>query len=464
MKLLLADQKEDQDIVPMNRILSSIFPSLSKPGREDKSPVRLLNSLLLHFRPRAVDERTLRFTLTWGLGGMAATLVVLLFCTGILLKFAYEPSPLRAYESITYLQQNILFGQLIRNIHHWSGTILLLVVFLHFLRVFFTGAFTAPRQFNWIIGLGLLCSVLISAFTGYLLPWDQLGFWAVTICTSMLEYIPLVGNWLKEALQGGPEMGPAILTSFYAIHTAVMPVVLVFLMGFHFWRVRRAKGLVVLRSPAEAPGTRGVSVASIPNLLVREVAVGLALLAFVLLFSMLFNAPLADKANPGLSPNPTKAPWYFMGLQELLMHFHPLFSLIIIPLLGGFFLLAVPYLDYHDDTSGVWFSSNNGRKTALAAALISALITIVFIIANEFLVDLGTLLPWLPAAVSNGLIPFALCLLVLGLFSGFLRNKYSPSKNELVQAVFVFLLTAFVVLTITGIWFRGTGMKLVLGS
>ena len=152
-----------------------------------------------------------------------------------------------------------------------------------------------------------------------------------------------------------------------------------------------------------------------------------------------------------------------MGLQELLMHFHPLFSLIIIPLLGGFFLLAVPYLDYHDDTSGVWFSSNNGRKTALAAALISALITIVFIIANEFLVDLGTLLPWLPAAVSNGLIPFALCLLVLGLFSGFLRNKYSPSKNELVQAVFVFLLTAFVVLTITGIWFRGTGMKLGIG-
>jgi quinol-cytochrome oxidoreductase complex cytochrome b subunit len=451
-----------QDILTMNRILSSIFPNLSKPGREDESPVRLLNSLLLHFRPRTVDERTLRFTLTWGLGGMAATLVSLLFCTGILLKFVYEPSPSRAYESITYLQQNILFGQLIRNIHHWSGNILLLVVFLHFLRVFFTGAYTAPRQFNWVIGLGLVCSVLVSAFTGYLLPWDQLGFWAVTICTSMLEYIPLVGKWLKESLQGGPEMGPAILTNFYAIHTAVMPVVLASLMGFHFWRVRKAKGLVVLRSPAEAPGTRGAPVASIPNLLIREVAVGLAMLAFVLLFSMLLNAPLADKANPGMSPNPTKAPWYFMGLQELLMHFHPLFSLIIIPLLGGFFLLAVPYLDYPENKSGVWFSSNNGRKTALAAALVSAPITIIFIIAREFIFDLRTLLPWLPAAVSNGLLPFALCLLVLVFFYGFLMKKYSPSRNEMVQAVFVFMLTAFIVLTIIGIWFRETGMKLVL--
>lgn len=272
----------------MNRILSSIFPSLSQPDGKGRRTNKFLNSLLLHFRPRTVDDRTLRFTLTWGLGGMAAVLIFLLFCTGILLKFVYEPSPARAYESILYLQNNILFGQLIRNIHHWSGNILLLVVFLHFLRVFFTGAFTAPRQFNWIIGLALLGSVLLSAFTGYLLPWDQLGFWAVTICTTMLEYVPIIGKWLQESIQGGPEMGPAILTNFYAIHTAVMPVVLVFLLGFHFWRVRKAKGLVILRSPDEAPDTRGETVSSIPNLLVREIAVGLALLAFMLVFAMLF--------------------------------------------------------------------------------------------------------------------------------------------------------------------------------
>jgi quinol-cytochrome oxidoreductase complex cytochrome b subunit len=141
----------------------------------------------------------------------------------------------------------------------------------------------------------------------------------------------MVGKWLRESIQGGPEMGPTILTIFYAIHTAVMPAVLIFLMGFHFWRVRKAKGLVILRSPAEPPEIKGESVSSIPNLLVREVAVGLALLAFIMVFSMPFNAPLADKANPGLSPNPTKAPWYFLGVQELLMHFHPLYSLVIFP-------------------------------------------------------------------------------------------------------------------------------------
>jgi quinol-cytochrome oxidoreductase complex cytochrome b subunit len=445
----------------MNRILSSIFPSLSQPGRVDRKKIKLLNSLLLHFRPRAVDDRTLCFTLTWGLGGMAAVLILLLFCTGVMLKFVYEPSPTRAYESILYLQNNIVFGQVIRNIHHWSGNILLLVAFLHFLRVFFTGGYTGPRRFNWIIGLGLLCSVLLSAFTGYLLPWDQLGFWAVTICTTMLEYVPVVGNWFKESIQGGPEMGPAILTNFYAIHTAVMPAILLFLMGFHFWRVRKAKGLVILRSPDEGSNTRGDSVSSIPNLLIREVAVGLALIAFVLVFSMVFNAPLADKANPGLSPNPTKAPWYFLGIQELLMHFHPLFSLVIIPTLIGFFLLSIPYLDYQENVSGVWFYSHNGRRIAVFAAILSVLAATVFIAVNEFLVDFGTILPGLPDTVSNGLIPFALCLLVLALFYVLVKKKYGASKQEMIQAIFVFALASFVVLTITGIWFRGTGMKLV---
>jgi len=421
-----------------------------------------LNSLPLHFRPRTVDERTLRFTLTWGLGGMAGGLVLLLFCTGIMLKFVYEPFPGKAYDSILYLQQNVLFGQLIRNIHHWSGNILLLVVFLHFLRVFFTGGFTAPRQFNWIIGLGLLSAILLSAFTGYLLPWDQLGFWAITICTTMLDYIPLIGSWFKDSIQGGTEMGPAILTNFYAIHTAVMPAVLVFLMGFHFWRVRKAKGLVIPRSPAEAPDTKGEPVSSIPDLLLREVAVALALFAFILIFSMIFNAPLSAKANSGLSPNPTKAPWYFLGLQELLMHFHPLFSLVIIPLLLGFFLLSVPYLEYGENASGVWFFSHRGRKIALISALVSAPVTAIFIAASEYLGHFSTMLPNLHDTVGNGLFPFALCLLILGLFYAVIKKKYSPRKNEMVLAVFVFLLTAFVVLTATGIWFRGPGMKLTL--
>src|SRR5210317_363895 len=150
----------------IERIRLSIFPGGQKPADEQKGHRRYFRSLLLHFRPRVVPERTLRFTLTWGMGGMAAVLVFLLFGTGLMLKFVYEPFPGRAYDSILHLQNNIPFGQLTRNIHHWSANILLVIVFLHFLRVFFTGAFTRPRQFNWVIGLALFAGVILSNFTG----------------------------------------------------------------------------------------------------------------------------------------------------------------------------------------------------------------------------------------------------------------------------------------------------------
>ena len=172
------------------RISHSIFPAKLQPVMDRDGYRRFFNTLILHFRPRKVPERTLRFTLTWGLGGMAVMLVSMLIGTGVLLKFVYEPFPGQAYESILYIQRHVLFGQLIRNIHHWSANGLIIVAFLHFLRVFFTSAFHPPRQFNWIIGLGLFFIVLCSNFTGYLMPWDQLAFWAVTICTGILEYIP----------------------------------------------------------------------------------------------------------------------------------------------------------------------------------------------------------------------------------------------------------------------------------
>src|SRR5210317_928506 len=149
----------------IERVRLSIFPGGEKQSAEIKGSRKYFRSLLLHFRPRVVEERTLNFSLTWGLGGMAAVLVFLLFGTGLMLKFVYEPFPGRAYDSILHLQQNIPFGQLIRNIHHWSANCLLIIAFLHFLRVFFTGAFVAPRQFNWIIGLALFAVVLLSNFT-----------------------------------------------------------------------------------------------------------------------------------------------------------------------------------------------------------------------------------------------------------------------------------------------------------
>ena len=440
------------------RICYSIFPDAYKTQDERRHYRGWLNTLVLHFRPKVVQERTLRFTLTWGLGGMAVVLVVLLFATGMMLKFVYQPVPDRAYESILHLQNDVFFGQLIRNVHHWSANVLLIVVFLHFLRVFFTGAFHPPRQFNWLIGLTMFFALLGSNFTGYLLPWDQLAFWAITICTGMLEYIPLIGEGLKQTILGGSDMGPATLSNFFAIHTAIIPACLLILMPFHFWRVRKSGGLVVPRKPAENPVTKGELVPTIPNLLLRELVVAAVLIAFIMVLSIVYDAPLGAKANPGLSPNPTKAPWYFAGIQELLLHIHPLFAFGLLPLIIVGVLILLPYMRYDENTAGVWFGSYRGRRMAVVAALIALLLTPVAIIADEFLFDFQAWIPGIPPVVSSGLLPAVIILAVLAGFYALMKRKYTATKNETVQAVFVLLLFAFIVLTITTIWFRGKGM------
>ena len=446
----------------LQRIRYSIFPGTLHRPKTREHYRSFFNSLILHFRPRSVQQRTLRITLTWGLGGMAVVLVCMLFVTGLMLKFVYQPVPDRAYESIIHLQNNVLFGQLIRNIHHWSGNILLVIVFLHLLRVFFTGAFHPPRQFNWIIGLVMFLAVLTSNITGYLLPWDQLAFWAITICTGMLEYIPGIGNWLQGLVRGGSDIGPATLSIFFAIHTAIIPACLLILMPWHFWRVRKAGGLVIPRRPDEEQGSKDEKVPTIPNLILREIVVAVVLIAVVMVVAVLFNTPLEAKANPGLSPNPTKAPWYFAGIQELLLHFHPLFALFIIPVFILVALVSIPYLNYQTNTAGIWFASLKGRSMAVVAALVAIIITPIGIVADEYVIDLAAWMPTIPVEISNGLIPFALMLTATILFYKVMKRKFSSNNNEALQSVFVLLVVAFFILTITGIWFRGLNMKLSL--
>jgi quinol-cytochrome oxidoreductase complex cytochrome b subunit len=443
------------------RLGYSIFPGTLQRPEYCERYRNFFNSLILHFRPRIVQKSTLRFTLTWGLGGMAVVLVCMLFATGVLLKFAYRPVPESAYESIIHLQNNVFFGQLIRNIHHWSANALLIVVFFHFLRVFFTGAFYPPRQFNWVIGLAIFLAVLTSNITGYLLPWDQLSFWATTICTAMLAYIPGIGAGLQKLARGGSEIGPATLSIFFAIHTAVIPACLLVLMPFHFWRVRRAGGLVIARSSDETQDSADGKVPAIPNLILRELVVALVLIAVIMAAAVIFNAPLGAKANPGLSPNPTKAPWYFAGMQELLLHFHPLFALFIIPALMLIALVGIPYFNYKTETGGVWFISQRGRRMALMAALVAAIVTPIGILADEFLLDFAAWIPGLSPVVSNGILPAAFVLAAAIYFYWLVKKKYTASINEAVQAAFVLLLVAFIILTITGIWFRGQEMALM---
>ena len=419
---------------------------------------KYLRNFLLHFRPSVVPERTLKFSFTWGLGAAATVLVVLLLATGLLLKFVYVPSPDRAYDSILYLNNDVPFGQLLRNMHRWSGNGLLLVVFLHFLRVVYTGAFHPPRQWNWMVGLLLFAAAILSNFTGYLLPWDQVAYWAITISTSMLDYVPGIGTGLKHWLLGGEAPGPASLLNFYAIHTAILPILLLFVIPFHFWRIRKANGLVVPRSETEEPGLQGEMVSTVPHVVVREITIALAVLATVLAVSMVYNAPLAEQANPGLSPNPTKAPWYFMGVQELLMHFHPVFALLVIPAILCAGLFSLPFLPYDATTSGVWFCSSRGRRTALFAFAAGALLTVAGVLLDEYS---GGLAAGTPGWVNSGLVPFLLIAVICTGFWFTVKKVLGANNNEAVQALFTLLVSSFAVLTLIGVWFRGSGMQLM---
>ncbi|KPJ93622.1 MAG: hypothetical protein AMS18_05375 [Gemmatimonas sp. SG8_17] len=422
----------------------------------------VVNNLVLHFRPVRVPAKTLAYTHTFGLGGMSLTLVLLLVATGVLLMFAYEPAPGNAYESIARLQQNVLFGKLVRSVHHWSANLLLIVVLFHLLRTYFTGAYHPPRQFNWVLGIALLFCVLSSNFTGYLLPWDQLSYWAITISTGMLEYVPAVGGWLQDVIRGGSEIGQATLINFYTFHTTLIPVTIFVLLAFHFWRVRKARGVVVPRSPGDELESQPEKVLALPHLIYREFVVALVLVAFILTFSVFVTASLGEVANPGMSPNPAKPPWYFVGIQELLLHFHPTFAVLVLPVAGAAALLSVPYLAYEQDTSGIWFASHRGRRFAAVAGVAAVVVTTILVVLDEYWIDFGSWLPWLPSVVSNGLVPVALLFAGLWGIDVWLAKGHGATRAERVQTLFVAALVAFTTLTAIGVWFRGAGMALTL--
>jgi quinol-cytochrome oxidoreductase complex cytochrome b subunit len=388
---------------------------------------------------------------------MAAVLVGLLFLTGILLLLTYQPSTDHAYSSILILTREVPFGPWVRNIHHWSANLLVVIAVLHLLRVVLTGAFGPGRRFNWVIGLFLLFLLLSSNFTGYLLPWDQLAYWAVTICTSMLGYIPVCGLWLQELFRGGAEIGPATLANFFVLHVAFIPGTLFILLLWHFWLVRRAGGLVQVERDKQKTGER---VPTVPNLIVREAAVGLALIAFVVVLAIVWNAPLLEQANPGMSPNPAKAPWYFMGFQELLLHLHPVFAVFIWPLLGAAALLSVPFWSETALPTGVWFGSERGRKLAIWTASAGALATLALILGDNLLLSTAEAVA-VDTLITRGLLPTVLLIALFVALYFLLVKKLQYTRAEAVMAGIILVLVALAVCTVIGVWFRGAEMHLV---
>jgi quinol-cytochrome oxidoreductase complex cytochrome b subunit len=416
------------------------------------------NSLILHLHPPRVPAAALRFTYTWGLGGVSALLVLMLGVTGVLLMFRYEPTVDRAYISIQLLETQVAFGSLVRAVHHWSANLLVVTAFLHLVRVFLTGGFKRGRATNWAIGIAILLVVLLFNFTGYLLPWDQLAYWAITVSTSLIAYIPLVGPEISRLALAGPEVGQAALSNFYGLHVALLPVLMVAILSYHFWKVRKDGGI----SQPVAPDEHAVErVTTVPNLVNREFAVGALVLVAVIIFSMFVPAPLQELANPTRSPNPAKAAWYFVGIQELLLHMHTLaaMGLAAFVLLG---LVLLPRWDRRDGNIGVYFRSRAGRRAALLGLILSVDLVPLLIIADEYWVNLPAWLPALPTLISTGLIPLLLTLAGLAIIYALPRLFFRADHSEALVGLFSFIMTGLVVLTVVGALFRGANMALVL--
>lgn len=197
------------------------------------------HNFFLHVYPVKVPRRILSFRSTFRLGFIAAVLFLVLLVSGLYLMFFYVPAVTSAYVNMHELRTAVGFGQFVRNVHRWSAHLMVVVVFLHLVRVFYAGAYKSPRQFNWVIGVWLLLFTLGLSFTGYLLPWDQLAFWAVTVGTNVAGYVPLVGEQVQRTLLGAPEIGEKTLLRFYVLHVYALPGLLTVGLAVHIWRVRK---------------------------------------------------------------------------------------------------------------------------------------------------------------------------------------------------------------------------------
>jgi len=249
---LLERAVESVKTAPAKLRASQFWESVFRPG----SPFRagytdsprgrsyvIMNNVLYHLHPVKVKRHGVRLSYTLCLGGLSFFLFIALTITGIFLMFYYTPSAERAYADIEALATSVTFGTLMRNMHRWGAHLMVLTVFLHMARVFYHGAYKPPREFNWVIGVVLLLLTLLLSFTGYLLPWDQLALWAITVGSNMGAFAPVVGNQVSYILLAGVQISGATLLRFYVGHVLFLPFVIVIFMAVHFWRVRKDGGI-----------------------------------------------------------------------------------------------------------------------------------------------------------------------------------------------------------------------------
>jgi cytochrome b6 len=229
--------------------------------KHDETPrsraLGVLSNVFLHLHPAKINRDAVAYNYTWGMGGMTFYVYITLVFTGTLLMFYYHPSKVVAFRDILYLESDVPFGKLLRNMHRWGAHLMVILVELHMFRVFLTGSYKKPREFNWVVGVLLLVLTLLLSFTGYLLPDDQLGFWAVTVGTNMARATPLLGhdgpfgpqlgmtafNDVRFGLLGGSIVDSNALLRAYIWHCVAIPIIASLFMIVHFWRVRKDGGI-----------------------------------------------------------------------------------------------------------------------------------------------------------------------------------------------------------------------------
>jgi cytochrome b6 len=293
-----------------------------------------------------------RHTIWYYFGGMTLFLFMIQVATGILLLFYYRPSAEEAYESVQFLMTEVEFGWLIRSIHSWAANLMIFILFIHMFSVLLLKVYRRPREVTWLSGIGLLGISLAFGFTGYLLPWNELSYFATRVGTEIMGVLPVVGLFLLKVLRGGEEVTGATLTRFYGFHVAVLPLLTTLLLGLHLFLVQK-HGMSVPPGVERQSGSRRV-MPFLPNFLLRDLVGWLSALAILAALAAYYPAELGEKADPFASaPIGIKPEWYFMFMFKTLKYL-PSYILGIegevVGVIGfgvaGLFLVLIPFLDW----------------------------------------------------------------------------------------------------------------------
>ena len=339
-------------------------------------------SFFHHLHPPTIPAAQARWRHTLGAGGTAIFLVLILAATGIMEMFYYVPNPQEAALSIQTITYHVPFGGFIRNLHYWSAQLLLIISAIHLLRVVFTAAYSVPRRFNYLLGLGLFVLVILLDFTGYILRWDVGICYPLVTGTNLLKTIPLIGDFLHRIAVGGGEACNTALLRFYTWHIFGLTIVAVIMMVWHAFRVRRDGGIAV-----PPPQLRESNERISRNVLVRREVLTIFIVSIVLiLMSNFFPAPIAAAmTGKPVVTEEARAPWFFLWVQQMLKWGDPFIFGVLIPFGILMITALIPYIlpKPADADIGRWFPKSN----RLAQVIISVIALIVIALTIAMLIS-----------------------------------------------------------------------------